>query len=205
MIAMRMNQADQERSGNHERKSCVSTGAGKGNYRRESCNDGVAFAETHFYFGKYLSDFWRLSSWQAMPDGAALFLDEGEEYKPDMMVVCDPNKLQKKGVYGAPDLVVEVLSPGTARNDRGHKKNVYERCGVREYWIVNPADMSVEQYVLENDKFVLRDVYTHYLPADLEDMTVEEKAEVVTEFKCTLFDDLTIRLEDIFYRVTSGV
>ena len=136
-----------------------------------------------------------------IPDGAALFLDEGEEYKPDMMVVCDPNKLQKKGVYGAPDLVVEVLSPGTARNDRGHKKNAYERCGVREYWIVNPADMSIEQYVLENDKFVLCDVYTHYLPADLEDMTDEEKAAVVTEFKCSLFSDLTIRLEDIFYRV----
>ena len=135
------------------------------------------------------------------PDGETLFLDKGEEYKPDMMVVCDPDKIGRKGVYGAPDLVVEVLSPGTARYDRGHKKSMYEKHGIREYWIVNPADRSVEQYVLEDGSFVLHDVYTRYLPADLDDMTEEEKAAVVTEFKCTLFDDLTIRLEDIFYRV----
>ena len=61
------------------------------------------------------------------PDGAGLFLeDETEEYKPDGMVVCDESKSKDKGVYGAPDLVVEVLSPSTARHDRGHKKDIYE-------------------------------------------------------------------------------
>ena len=136
-----------------------------------------------------------------LPDGATLHIQKGERYKPDMMVVCDPDKLKGNGVYGAPDLVVEVLSPSTAHNDKGHKKEVYEAMGVREYWIVSAGDRSVEQYVLENGRFSLRDVYTQYLPADLIDMTEEEKAAVVTEFQCTLFDDLTIRLEDIFYRV----
>ena len=136
-----------------------------------------------------------------LPDGAALFLDNGEQYKPDMMLVCDPEKLRKKGVYGVPDLVVEVLSPGTARNDRGYKKDIYEKNGVREYWIVDPANRAVEQYILENGHFILRDVYTLYSSGELDDMTEEERAAAVMDFKCTLFDDFTIYLKDIFYRV----
>ena len=81
---------------------------------------------------------------------------------------------------------------------------MYERCGVREYWIVSPRDRSVEQYLLEGGRFVLRDVYTQYLPEDLAGMTDAERAALVTEFRCSLFDDLTIRIDDIFYRVISG-
>ena len=137
------------------------------------------------------------------PDGAGLYLeDETEEYKPDGMVVCDQNKSKDdKGVYGTPDLVVEVLSPSTARHDRGHKKDIYEKHGVREYWIVNPLDMSVEQYVLEDGRFVLWDVYHKYAPSVLAGMKEKERATVVTEFRCSLFPDLTIRLDDIFGRV----
>ena len=140
------------------------------------------------------------------PDGTTLFLESGEEYKPDMMVVCDPDKMKETdGVHGAPDLAVEVLSPGTWRNDRGHKKDVYEKHGVREYWIVDPTNRVVEQYALENGRFVLLDVYQEYPSYLLDKMTEEERAAVKTEFKCTLFDDLTIRLEDVFYRVSYGV
>ena len=140
------------------------------------------------------------------PDGTTLFLESGEEYKPDMMVVCDPDKMKETdGVHGAPDLAVEVLSPSTGRNDRGRKKDAYERCGVREYWIVDPANRAVEQYVLENGRFVLLDVYQEYPSYLLDKMTEEERAAVKTEFQCTLFDDLTIRLEDVFYRVSPGL
>ena len=139
------------------------------------------------------------------PDGATLFLSETEEYKPDMMVVCDPDKIRFDGVHGAPDLVVEVLSPSTGRNDRGHKKDVYEKHGVREYWIVSPGDQFIEQYVLQDGRFVLRDVYTRYPEYMLRRMSDEEKSAIVPEFKCTLFDDLTIKLEDVFYRVVSSV
>ena len=90
-------------------------------------------------------------------DREALFLEEDmEEYQPDGMVICDQSKVRDKGVFGAPDLVVEVLSPSTAGYDRRHKKEVYEKHGVREYWIVNPADRSVEQHILENGLFVLQ-------------------------------------------------
>ena len=147
-------------------------------------------------------EFLRRRPCEPFQDGTALFLeDEKEEYQPDMMVVCDPDKIKPDGVHGAPDLVVEVLSPSTGRYDRGHKKDVYEKHGVREYWIVDPGNRMVEQYVLENGHFVLRDVYALYPDFMLKRMKPEEKAALVTEFKCTLFDDLSIPLERVFYRV----
>lgn len=153
-------------------------------------------------FGNYL----RGHKCEPFQDGTALFLEEdNEEYKPDMMVVCDPDKVKPDGVHGAPDLVVEVLSPSTGKNDKGHKKDVYEKHGVREYWIVSPGDCSVERYILKDGRFVLRDVYQQYPEFMLKRMTEEEKNALVTEFKCTLFDDLSIRLDDVFYRVTPGV
>ena len=134
-------------------------------------------------------------------DGMKLYLTEKDHFIPDFMIVCNKDKIKRGGhhVEGAPDLVVEVLSPGTARKDRLYKKNVYERCGVREYWIVSPLERSVEQYVLENGAFTLRDIYYHYPAYALEDMTEEEKAELVTEIRCTLFDDLSVGLSDLFY------
>ena len=148
------------------------------------------------------NDYLRGKPCAPIQDSATVFLEEGkEEYKPDMMVVCDPDKLRKDGVHGAPDLVVEILSPSTARYDRGRKKNIYERNGVREYWIVDIANRSIEQYILENGAFVFRDLYTHFTEETYNDLTDAEKAAVVTEFQCSLFDDLTIRVEDVFYRV----
>ena len=65
-------------------------------------------------------------------DNTKLFLPDGEKYIPDVMVVCDPDKLKTNGVHGTPDLVVEVLSHSTAKNDKGRKRDVYEKNGVRE-------------------------------------------------------------------------
>jgi len=133
-------------------------------------------------------------------DGTDLYLDEDNHFVPDFMIVCDPDKIQRDGVHGAPDLVVEVLSPSTAKNDKMYKKEVYAKCGVREYWLVSPGDKSVEVYRTNGTKFVLYDIYT--LPADWElaQMSEAERAEVVTHFQCSLYDDLDISLEDIFYR-----
>ncbi len=117
---------------------------------------------------------------------------------PDFMVVCDPKKIQPKGIFGAPDLVAEVLSPSTAHRDRSYKKDVYEQAGVKEYWIVSTAEKSVEQYLLQDGRFVLANTYTQYPDYLLEDMTEEELAALVTEFKCSLYDDLLIKLADIF-------
>jgi len=133
-------------------------------------------------------------------DGMDLYLDDENQFVPDFMVVCNPDKIKANGVHGAPDLVAEVLSPGTAMNDRKHKKNVYAKCGVREYWLVNPADKSVEVYLNNGTEFALYNIYALRPDWELEKMTGEERAAVVTHFKCSLFDDLEISLDDIFYR-----
>ena len=134
----------------------------------------------------------------AIADGTDLYLTEKDRFVPDMMVVCDRDKIKTDGVHGTPDLVVEVLSPSTAQNDRGYKKSAYESCGVREYWIVSPNERSVEQYLLYQDHLVLNAIYTVYPDFMLEKMSEAERACVVTQFKCSLYDDLIISLDDIF-------
>ena len=148
-------------------------------------------------FRLYLKD----RTCEVLPDGEAVYLTEEDVFIPDVMIVCDPNKIQADGVHGAPDLVVEVLSPGTARYDKGYKKDVYERCGVREYWLVSPADKMIDQYILREGRFVLHDTYALLPDWTLRRMEQEERASVVMEFQCSLYDDLIIRLEDVFYRV----
>jgi Uma2 family endonuclease len=69
--------------------------------------------------------------------------------QPDVFIVCDPRKIDRRGVRGAPDWVVEVLSPGTARHDRLRKVPAYERAGVREVWLVQPIDRTLTIYRLE--------------------------------------------------------
>ena len=77
--------------------------------------------------------------------------------EPDISVVCDPRKLDDIGCKGAPDLIIEILSPSTRRHDRLTKFNLYQHAGVREYWIVDPADRSVQSFVLENSAYIARD------------------------------------------------
>lgn len=84
------------------------------------------------------------------PFGVRLFEQEGDMPKdvdtvvqPDISVVCDRSKLDAYGCKGAPDLVIEVLSPSTQRHDQLVKLNLYQRAGVREYWIVDPENRTV--------------------------------------------------------------
>ena len=150
----------------------------------------IAYIFTTYLRGKRCTPF---------GDGVDLYLTETDRFIPDGMVVCDTEKIKRDGVHGAPDLVVEVRSPSTAKRDRGHKKDAYERHGVREYWLVSPGDCSIEVYLLQDGRFHLDNVYSVYHDYDLFDMTEEERAAVVTEFRCSLYDDLVIRLEDVFY------
>lgn len=134
----------------------------------------------------------------AIADGTDLYLTQEDRFIPDMMVVCDRDKIRRDGVHGAPDLVVEVLSPSTARDDRMHKKAVYEASGVREYWLVDPENRTIEQHFLRDGRLELNTVYTSYPESELERMTEKERAEVETHFKCSLYDDFAIALDDIF-------
>ena len=70
--------------------------------------------------------------------------------RPDISVVCDRKKLNKKGIFGAPDLVIEVLSPSTRWIDIHKKREKYLAAGVREYWMVDPERKQIVVYELEN-------------------------------------------------------
>jgi len=131
-------------------------------------------------------------------DSLTVFLTEKDHFVPDCMVVCDRSKIKKDGIHGAPDLVVEVLSPGTAKNDRFYKKDTYEKCGVKEYWIVSPIEAAIEAYHLKDGIFVPDNVYTYCPPDEWEKLDGNDRAKLPQGFKCSLFDDLNIALEDIF-------
>jgi Uma2 family endonuclease len=73
--------------------------------------------------------------------------------QPDVFIVCDVQKLDARGVRGAPDWVVEVLSPTTSSYDRNIKVPVYERAGVQELWLVDPDDRSVTIYRLKAGQY----------------------------------------------------
>nr|WP_295921125.1 Uma2 family endonuclease [uncultured Dyadobacter sp.] len=100
--------------------------------------------------------------------------------QPDLCIICDESKLDERGCLGAPDLIVEILSPGNSKKEMDHKFDLYEECGVREYWLVEPAENTVFVYVL-NDK----GKYIGLKPA----------TETLTS---TIFPDLKIKLEKIF-------
>ena len=103
----------------------------------------------------------------AAPFGVRLFETENDDprdvdtvVEPDLSVICDPSKLDDYGCKGAPDVVIEILSPSNSRHDRFVKYNLYQRAKVREYWIVDPTAKTVEAYRLdENGYLKLSDMY----------------------------------------------
>jgi Uma2 family endonuclease len=75
--------------------------------------------------------------------------------QPDLLVICDKSKLDDKSCNGVPDLVIEILSPSTARHDKLLKFHTYQRAGVREYWIVDPDSKTVQVHILENGRYFI--------------------------------------------------
>ncbi len=84
-----------------------------------------------------------------------VILSEQEVYQPDVLVVLNEhaNRVQRKGAVGAPDLVVEVISPSSALYDRVNKHMAYEQAGIPEYWLVQEQMRTIELFVLENRKY----------------------------------------------------
>ena len=110
----------------------------------------------------------------------AVFLskDERNYVEPDISVICDKNKINDKGCEGAPDWIIEIVSPSTRRMDYGIKLFKYRTAGVREYWIVNPMKKVVQTYVFE----------------DVEDSDVHFFDDAIPVH---VFKDLTIKISDL--------
>ncbi|WP_439559297.1 Uma2 family endonuclease [Dyadobacter sp.] len=100
--------------------------------------------------------------------------------QPDLCIVCDEAKLDDKGCIGAPDLIIEILSPGNSKKEMDNKFTLYEECGVREYWLVEPAENAVFVYVLNEEG-----KYVGLQPA-------------ISKLTSTIFPELTINLEEVF-------
>ncbi len=96
-----------------------------------------------------------------------VLLPKGEEadklvktvVQPDLAVVCDENKISDRSCRGAPDWVIEILSPSTAGRDQILKKRIYENAGVKEYWICSPHDRIIFVYLLHKSRLTLSEVY----------------------------------------------
>lgn len=134
-------------------------------------------------------------------DGVDVHFDEKNIVIPDAMIVCRKDIIKGDGIYGTPDLVVEVLSPSTATRDKKTKKALYEKYGVEEYWIVDPAGKSIEVYHLRNKKMDLDQVYAVYPDWQWCKMTEAEKAEAVLTLRVSLYDDFAIDIREIFENV----
>ncbi len=101
--------------------------------------------------------------------------------QPDLCVICDTTKIDARGCLGAPDLIIEILSPATSRKDVRDKFDLYQEAGVLEYWIVAPIDHIVDVFILKEGKYVL---VKKYAGDDLVPVSI--------------FEGFSIDLKDIF-------
>ncbi|RKJ52563.1 Uma2 family endonuclease [bacterium 1XD42-1] len=154
-------------------------------------HNNVAF-NIAFAFKKYLKG----KPCKPFADGTDVYLTEKDRVIPDVMIVCNKDIIKRNGIHGVPDLIVEVLSHGTEKKDRGYKKDLYERCGVQEYWIVDTESRTVEVYLLKNKKYALDEVYKVF--PDYVTFSPGEKETYKNEVSVSLYDDFSIPLQDIF-------
>jgi Uma2 family endonuclease len=102
--------------------------------------------------------------------------------QPDIIVVCDPEKLEDpRSINGAPEMVVEVLSPGNTKTETKHKLNLYEENGVLEYWVVHPPYKYVEVYLLKNNRYSKPTIY-----------------EMGEDIPCAVLREIKIPVDEIF-------
>ncbi len=134
-------------------------------------------------------------------DSIDLHLPDGNLFKPDFTLVLKENEniIDWKGsINGVPDMVAEVLSKSTKKNDLTVKKNIYERNGVKVYWIIDPWAKSVSVYLLRDGKYFLEDEYIYFDEKDLSLLRDREKAEVKFEVPIHLFENFRIKLAYLF-------
>ncbi len=101
--------------------------------------------------------------------------------QPDISIICDLSKLDDRGCLGAPDMIIEILSPSTLKTDLKDKYQLYEHFGVKEYWIARPEEKSIEKFVLNKGKYLQKGIFV--------------EGDIVSP---DLFPDLKIDVTEVF-------
>ena len=134
-------------------------------------------------------------------DNIDIYLDEEQNNYviPDLSILCDASKFKDDGYHGVPSLIVEVISPTTIKRDRHEKYALYERFGIKEFWLVDYKNKTIEQFVLENSKYRLYSLYNLISEWDYENrLNPKEREEYTTIIKPTIFNDLEMDIKEIF-------
>lgn len=118
----------------------------------------------HQTIGNYIDSMGGNCDVLAAPFAVFLNEDDYNYVEPDISVICDRNKINEKGCIGAPDWIIEIVSPSTQRTDYGFKLFKYCNAGVREYWIVNPATHVVNVYDFENGEKTMQYSFDEDIP-----------------------------------------
>ena len=150
----------------------------RGNLQAAFAN-GLSKRAKHLYFGN-------------------LFIAEANRYVPDLMVVGDESQIQELGVFGAPELVGEVLTRWSAVYDRGRKMEIYASSGVREYWIADAESRTIEQYVLDGGRYRLLAVVCACSDTELAKLSDAERRGIQQILHCRIYDEIQIDANGIF-------
>lgn len=136
-------------------------------------------AELHITIGQYIRSKGGSCHVYPAPFAVKLFDDRKNIVEPDISVICDKKKLTDKGCTGAPDWIIEIVSPGNPSHDYVRKLNLYLDAGVREYWIINPMKQTVLIYFFEETPF------------DVQRFTFQDRIKV------NIYDDLCIDFAEL--------
>lgn len=128
---------------------------------------------------------------------------DGNLFQPDFIFISSAKAelfLDKRRMtlHGVPDMVAEIFSKSTMKRDLGIKKDIYERNGVKEYWIIDPWRETVDDYFLRGDKYELAGHYENWSDDELAQLSDAERAEVQMEVPVTILKDFTVKIRNIF-------
>lgn len=144
--------------------------------------------EIHYKLREFIRDNKGKCIALAAPTDVQLDCDNKTMVQPDVLVVCDRDKFKFGRLYGAPDFVVEVLSPSTSKKDKVLKLSKYCNAGVREYWMVDPMKKRVFVYDFENEDFPTVYTFEDVIPVQIFDGRCKIDFREIYEYTEFLFD-----------------
>ena len=141
----------------------------------------------------------------AVADNFDVHFPDGSLFKPDFIFVSVKNDrlfLDKRNMtlHGVPDMVAEIFSRSTMKRDVGIKKDVYERNGIKEYWIIDPWRETVDVYLLREGKYELSGHYENWREEELTCIPEEERMEIKMEIPVAVLDGFKVKIRNIFGR-----